>query len=180
MSKSNHAMGRSAAASAVSDDGALEPRANHELLLAKADALFRAGAECCRQHRRYSALVERGAGVKEQRRQVAMVALCDDHLLEAAQSYEKTAGKTEGLRGEDWWRRANALWLAAREYARRHQVAQRSDVHLDQQDANTMAELAMDYDLEASALLLISQALDAYKKIRPEAELCAPIKAQIG
>lgn len=178
MSKSNPAIDPTAKASSLSDAGAPEGRSTQELLLAKADALFRAGAECCRQHRRYSALVERGASVKEQRRAVAMVRLCDEHLQEAAASYEKTAGRVEGLKGEEWWRRANALWMAAREYARRRTVARRSAAQLEQQDASTMGELALDYDLEASALLLISQAVESYKKTRPEAELCPPAPAR--
>ena len=145
-----------------------------DLLVRKSDALYRAAIESCRQHRRYSAVVECGASAKEQNRTRALVTLCDDHLAEAADSYEKTAGRTDGLRAEEWWRRANALWLAARECARRHSASRRSSRHLELQDANTIYELSMDYDLEASALLALSQAADAYRKVRPEADLCPP------
>lgn len=168
MSKSNSTLPES------ESNVAPEERSDRELLLAKADALYRAATECCRQHRRYAAMVERKALFKEQSRARALVRLVDEQVMETAASYEKTAGRTEGLRAEEWWRRANSLWLAAREYARRHSVARRSPEHLEVQNANTMVELAMDYDLEASALLLMSQAADAYRKVRPEAELCPP------
>jgi hypothetical protein len=36
-------------------------------------------------------------------------------------------------------------------------------------DPETLADLVVQYDLEASALLALRQAADAYRKVRPEA-----------
>jgi hypothetical protein len=172
MSKSNS----TASPSSLEALSSLDGNAARDLIQTKADALFRASSECCRQHRRYAVLVERGASTTEQRRALALVRLCDEHLVEATAMYEKAAARVEAQRTEEWYRCANALWHAAREVARRHEVSRRSARDLEQQDANTIGELALDYDLQASALLLLSQAVESYKKSRPEAEICPPKK----
>jgi len=172
MSKSNS----TASPASVETLASLDGNAARDLIQTKADALFRASSECCRQHRRYAALVERGASATEQRRAVALVRLLDEHLVEATAMYEKATARAESQRSEAWFHGANALWLAAREVARRHDVARRSARELEQQDANTIGELALDYDLQASALLLLSQAVESYRKSRPEAEICPPKK----
>jgi hypothetical protein len=41
---------------------------------------------------------------------------------------------------------------------------------LGRQSPNRLAELAMEFDLEASALLNLRMAADAYRAVRPEAE----------
>lgn len=171
MSKSNS----TATPDAADQHAPLDGRPPQDLVPLRADALFRAANECCRQHRRYAALVERPASVNERRRTMALVRLTNEHLFEAASMYEKATANAAAPRTDEWFRSANALWHAAREYARRHEVARRSAAQLEQQDANTIGELAMDYDLEASALLLISHAVDSFRKARPEAELCPPI-----
>lgn len=175
MSKPNSPPAPVAAESHAPLDGGRPPQ---DVVPLRADALFRAANECCRQHRRYAALVQRPAGPAERRRTVALVRLTNDHLLEAASLYEKATANGAALRAEDWFRAANALWLASREYARRREVARRSAEQLEQNDANAMGEIALDYDLEASALLGISHAVDSYRKVRPDAELCPPVVKQ--
>lgn len=159
----------SAAPGALTAPSAPEPT-SHELVRARADQLFRAAAECCRQHERYSHLTERGVDDGELKGVFEVVALCDRLLCDAGVTYEKASARThpDGPDGE-WWRLANALWMAAREYERRHdgcdQAARRmSAAH----DPRKFAELRMDYELEASALLSLKQAVEAYRRVRPE------------
>jgi hypothetical protein len=156
--------------------GAAEPAAETlstaEQLLQRADALFRIAVETCRQHRRYAALVEMGAREPEQRSALKLATFCDAMLVDAISSYERCGAKVQGLDGEPWWRKANSLWHNAREYERRHQVTERASRLLNaQHDQQTFGELALEYDLEASALLMLQQAIDAYRKVRPEADI---------
>ena len=137
----------------------------------KADALFRFAHECCRQHRRYSRLVEIEADDDEQTAALRLVALCDELLIEAATAYEQSCGGNGNHRNDEWWRQANALWHACREYARRHSLAERASGEFRAHDANKLAELHVEYDLEASALLALQHAVEAYRKVRPAADL---------
>ena len=63
---------------------------------------------------------------------------------------------------------ANRMWLAAREDLRRHSIAERASQQIAQRDADTLGDLQMEYELEASALLGLKQAMAAYQKLRPE------------
>ena len=62
----------------------------------KADALYRAAAECHRQHTRYSKLVEKRAPGEEQAAALEMAYMCDDYLATALTSYETAKGHTDG------------------------------------------------------------------------------------
>jgi hypothetical protein len=138
-------------------------------LLEQADALYRAATECHRQHTRYSKLVDRGASDEEQRSALEMAYLCDDALGTAIVSYEKASVK--GANGDDaWWHRGNMLWHASREYIRRHSSCDGMAKRLGRQSPNRLAELALAFDLEASALLALRMAADSYRAVRPEAE----------
>jgi hypothetical protein len=135
----------------------------------RADALCRCAAECCRQHERFAHLVQLGALREEQRAARTLVALCDDALAELATCYEKAADKAHPSGDDACWHAANGLWLASREYARRTRTSARAARALvERGDRSQLAELALDYDLEASALLLLKQATEAYRKARPE------------
>ena len=72
---------------------------------------------------------------------------------------------------EAWWHRANALWHASREYARRHRGCDRAgrDMAGAQHSSDMLASLNIEYELEASALLALKHATEAYRKVRPEA-----------
>lgn len=153
-------------------DQPASPSADNASLCARADALYRAAAECCRQHERISRLVERSEDDAEQRAAYEMVDHCDRTLGEMAAAYEKAGARAhpDGPDGE-WWHRANALWHASREYARRHRESDRmARSTATTRDPATLAALNMDYELEASALLALKQAMDAYHKVRPHAE----------
>ena len=136
----------------------------------KADALFRSAAECCRQHRRYARLIEMNTDESEQRAALRLVASSDEQLAQAAEAYESSCMKMNGERGDDWWHRANNLWHACREYARRHSMSDRASGEFRAHDANKLNSLNVEYELEASALLALQHAVDAYRKIRPEAD----------
>ena len=168
-------MPKSPASSAPSVAGAADPAESQtpaQQLQQRADALFRAAVETCRQHRRYAALVDKGAREPEQRAALKLQTLCDEMLVEAIASYERCGAKVQGLDGEAWWRKANSLWHNAREYERRHQVTERASRLLNaQHDQQMLGELALEYDLEASALLMLQQAIEAYRKVRPEADI---------
>ena len=136
----------------------------------KADVLFRAAAECCRQHRRYGRLVEMETDEAEQRAALRLVAASDEHLAESATAYESSCMTVNGERQDEWWRKANNLWHTAREYARRHSLSDRASGEFRAHDVTKLAALGVEYELEASALLALQQAVEAYRKLRPDAD----------
>ena len=141
-----------------------------EQLQQRADTLFRTAVETCRQHRRYAALVETGAREPEQKAALKLASFCDTLLVDAIASYERCGARVQGLGDAAWWHKANALWHQAREYERRHQITERASRLLNaQHDPQMLGELALEYDLEASALLMLQQAIEEYRKVRPEA-----------
>jgi len=140
----------------------------------KADVLFRSAAECCRQHRRYARLVEMGTDETEQIAALRLVAASDEQLAQAAATYESSCMSVNGERRDDWWHKANNLWHACREYARRHSLSDSASGEFRAHDVSTLTALGVEYELEASALLALQHAVDAYRKLRPEADL-API-----
>jgi hypothetical protein len=135
-----------------------------------ADGMLRAALECCHQHDRFSRLVERPALEIEHRAADDMCLIVAKALGETAETYCEAAKdlRPNGGPDEAWWHRANALWHACREFGRRQMSdgsARRSTKH----DPGALADLVMQYDLEASALLALRHAAEAYRKIRPEA-----------
>ena len=137
---------------------------------ASADALCRCAVECCRQHERLAHLGRLGALPAEQRAAQTLVALCDDALAELAGAYERAADRAHPDGDEACWHAANGLWMASREFARRTRTSARAGrALLERGDRTQLSELALDYDLEASALLLLKQATEAYRKARPDA-----------
>ena len=162
-------MPKSPASAAASAAETLPPA---EQLLQRADTLFRTAIETCRAHRRYAARVARGVRELEQKQALKLATICDEMLVEAIASYERCGARVNTLGDEAWWHKANALWHQAREYERRHQVTERAQRLLNaQHDPQLLGELALEFDLEASALLFLQQAIEAYRKCRPEAEI---------
>ncbi|MDO8500566.1 MAG: hypothetical protein Q7S20_01845 [Gemmatimonadaceae bacterium] len=139
-------------------------------LMQQADMLFRAAAECHRQHTRHARLVKLGAPDEEQRTALEMAYLCDDFLGTAMTGYEKAKGHTDGHADDAWWHRANMLWHASREYVRRHANCDGLTHRHGKQSRDRLAELTTGFDLEASALLALRMAADSYGAARPEAE----------
>jgi hypothetical protein len=143
----------------------------HPTICDKADVLFRSAAECCRQHKRYARLIELGTDEIEQRAALQLVAASDEHLSEAASAYESSCLTVNGERRDEWWHKANSLWHACREYARRHSLSDRASGEFRAHDMDKLTSLGVEYELEASALLALQHAVDAYRKLRPEADL---------
>ena len=151
--------------------GAAEPL-TLDSVRAIADALYRAADECHHQHRRSARVLPKSAVDAEEEALGRLCSVCDDSLEKLALEYEKAAATIRpSVRADDpWWRRANALWLASREYARRHrscdtQTRRVSGAH----SANELEALHMEFELEASALLALRQACDDYARERPQA-----------
>ena len=98
----------------------------------------------------------------------AMCHMCDGSLTELADEYRRAAGDDEPASEEPWWHKANALWHASREYARRHAgcdalVKSLSGKH----SSEKLRDMQLEYELEASALLALRHAAAAYQKTRP-------------
>jgi hypothetical protein len=135
-----------------------------------ADAMLRAAVECCHQHDRYARLAARPSLELEHQAADETRAVVAQALAQMAETYCEAARdlRLKGGPDEEWWHRANALWHASREFGRRQtsgDSARRSTKH----DPEALGDLLVDYDLEASALLALRQAADAYRKVRPEA-----------
>jgi hypothetical protein len=152
-------------------DGAIE-LSGLDAARVNADAMLRAALECCHQHDRYARLVARPALEVEHRAADEMCVVVTNALAEASEMYCEAAKdlKPKGGPDEDWWHRANALWHASREYGRRQTCCERQSRRAtNKRNREALADLVLNYDLEASALLALRQAADAYRKVRPEA-----------
>lgn len=138
--------------------------------LACCDALARTATETCRQHERLSRLMDLAVAASELEAAYAMVDTIDLALAEAVRDFERYCGNGTGSELADVRAAANALWLAAREYLRRHSIAEKASRQIAQRDEHTLGDLHFDYELEASALLGLKQAGAAYQKLRPESK----------
>lgn len=141
-----------------------------EVIVGYADMLYRAASECHRQHTRYSRLVEKGAFEEEQKAALEMAFMCDDLLGTAVTGYEKCTSKSASQPDDAWWHKGNMLWHTSREFIRRHASCDGMAKHLAKGSPNRLGELAMEFDLDASALLSLRMAADAYRTVRPEAD----------
>ena len=139
------------------------------IVRARADALYRAAIECCRQHDRAAKLFGNSDPELEHKHADALCAMCDGSLAELSHAYESVAAHTQLGKDVDWWHKANALWHASREYARRHAGCDALSRRLaNKHSPEQLANMQMEYELEASALLALRHAADAYRKTRPE------------
>lgn len=98
----------------------------------------------------------------------AMVDTIDLALAETVTDFERVCATGPITDQADVRQAANAMWLSAREYLRRHSIAERASRQIAQRDADTLGDLQMEYELEASALLGLKHATAAYQKLRPE------------
>jgi hypothetical protein len=146
------------------------PRDPLVLVRTRADALYRAALECCRQHDRAAKLHKHDGEPELEHRHVdALCAMCDGSLSEMAEAYEAAAGDVHPERDEAWWHKANSLWHASREYERHHAGCDAMSRKLSaKHDSEQLRSMQLEYELEASALLALRHAADAYRKTRPE------------
>lgn len=140
-------------------------------LEAAADALYRSASEAARLHERITKLNEKGAHHSEMREAAELREVSHRHLKARAELYEASAAKGKGGHDEAYWHAANSLWHAARDYCRRHADCDAASVQLGRHDTEKLNALALEYELEASALLAMRNAMAAYKKLRPEVTL---------
>ncbi len=152
---------------AVTEDATAAPV---EHALQCADALLRATAEAARQHEQLGRCLERGCSDAESKHRIAVTALCDAHLDAMTTAYETSANGAAEAKDLPWWHAANALWHASREYTRRHTGSSRVSRLLGKHSKEKLAELAMEYELERSALIALKQATAAYRALRPDVE----------
>lgn len=135
-----------------------------------ADALYRAAIECCHQHERVS-LVLAKAVIDEEI--IAAQKLCEATWGALQSLVERYARESADVRptgnDESWWKRANALWLASREYVRRHEGCEAPRRELKQHGPDQLEALHAEYELEASAVLGLRHAAEAYRQDRPAA-----------
>ena len=135
---------------------------------ASADALYRAAVECCRQHDRSARRSEIDEPALEHKHLDALCKMCDGSLIELSDAYANAAANEHPVRDEAWWHRANTLWHASREYQRRHAGCDKLAKNVSgKHTAINLGSMQMEYELEASALLALRHAAEAYVKTRP-------------
>lgn len=136
----------------------------------RADALYRAAVECCRQHDRSARLSSSSEDPELEHDHLdALCKMCDGSLTAMADAYTTAAAHVQPARDEPWWHKANALWHASREYARRHAGCDDISRKLSaKHDADRLASMQLEYELEASSLLALRHAAEAYRRTRPE------------
>ncbi len=134
-----------------------------------ADALFRSAKESCHQHERLSRLLAIGAEDVEFGAACEHAALADRHLGDQVLRYELAAAAGKGKESEAWWHAANALWMSAREYGRRHAASDAAGARFKRHGSAQFGEIALDYELEMSARLALKQAIKEYAQLRPDA-----------
>ncbi len=135
-----------------------------------ADALFRAAIECCHQADRLSRLSGKSSIDLEQDAASLQCEACNDTLRKLTDAYEKASASVKPTgKDEQWWHHANALWLASREFLRRHRGCDAASRELQKHGPDRLSELQTEYELEASAVLALRHAADAYRQDRPGA-----------
>lgn len=139
-------------------------------LRTRADALYRAAIECCRQHDRAAKVhKEDGEPELEHKHVDALCAMCDGSLNEMSEAYEAAAAHVHPDGEPAWWHRANGMWHASREYGRRHAGCDAMSRKISgRHSPDQLRAMQLEYELEASALLALRHAAEAYAKSRPE------------
>jgi hypothetical protein len=133
----------------------------------RADALYRGAIECCRQHDRAAKISGDEEPELEHRHLDALCAMCDGSLAELSVEYSEAAAHVHPDRDEPWWHKANALWHASREFARRHAACDALAKGVtSSRGAGRLENMQMEYELDASALLALRHAADAYARTR--------------
>lgn len=134
-----------------------------------ADAMYRAALDTWHHHERGSRLVGQPTIEMEHRVAREMCALCDEALGDMVAAYELAAAglQPEGADGEAW-HKANALWHASREYLRRHAGCDRLTRRIGAHSPGELGAMVVEFDLEASAVLALRHAAEAYRRTRPD------------
>jgi hypothetical protein len=132
-----------------------------------ADNLLRSASECCRQQARIGRVLDLQCGEEELEAVIEVSVLCVRILAESCERYAAVgSGSRDGL-DEATWHAANTLWHASREYARRHHSCNVKSAQMSRHSAAHLGELAVEYELKASAVLALRYAVEQYQKLRP-------------
>jgi len=134
-----------------------------------ADGLYRAAAECCLQQARISRVLDLQCGEEELESVIEVSVLCVRILADAGARYSALGSTSHDGLSEECWHAANALWHASREYARRHLSCNVKSAQMSRHSAAHLGELAVEYELKASAVLALRYAVAEYAKYRPDA-----------
>lgn len=131
-----------------------------------ADALARAAAESARQHERLHRVMGNGQPELELEGIAAIAEACDAHVRALVAAY---AGAAPGAFGsEDERRAAGSLYIASHDFVRRHEGCNLAERELKKHSAQKLTDLLAEYELQATALLALRQAVVAYRKLRPD------------
>jgi hypothetical protein len=140
-----------------------------ELVRQHADALLRAALECCHQHDRFAKLYDRAPVDGEEHVADKLCQACEESLSNMVAGYERIAASIHPDGEEVWWRKANAMWMAAREYARRNAGCDEATRRLSHHAPSDLTKLHTEFELQASALLAMRHACEEYRRLRPNA-----------
>jgi hypothetical protein len=132
-----------------------------------ADAMARAAVESCRQHERLHAVMEHGCPEIELNGVAAVCASCDAHVKDLTQGFEKVS-QANSFADDTLRRAANTLWHASREFVRRFEGSDLAAQQMKKHSAQKLTELHTEFELQASAQLALRQAVNAYRKVRPD------------
>lgn len=135
-----------------------------------ADALFRSAIEACRQHERIARNSARGCSEDELKEMAELCALGHRHLAARTAAWAKAAADGQGRSDDAFWHAANTLWHSSREYARRHYSCDALTTKTTRHSTGALGALTLQYELEASALLALRQAVAEYRKLRSDVE----------
>lgn len=134
-----------------------------------ADSLFRSAAECCRQQARIGRVLDLHCSEEELEAVIEVSVLCVRILNDAVARYAALGSENHNGMEEPTWHAANTLWHASREYARRHLSCSVKSAKMSRHSASHLGELAIEYELKASAVLALRYATEQYQKVRPAA-----------
>ena len=151
------------------DAGEINGLAPIELVRQHADAMLRVAMECCRLHDRFAKLLGKSPVDGEEHAADEACRACEESLAAMVSAYERTASTVHPERDEAWWHRANSLWMASREYARRNAGCDAATRRLAHHAPADLTKLHTEFELHASALLALRQACENYRRARPDA-----------
>lgn len=127
-----------------------------------ADALLRASGECVHQHERLGRALELACSDGELQHVAQCTELAHAYLQTTTAAYDKTATAAPEAKDQGWWHAANGLWDAGRRYLQRTAGTDHVSRLAGKHSREKLAELAMEYELERSALMALKRAVEEY------------------
>lgn len=131
-----------------------------------ADALLRASAECVHQHERLGRALELACSDGELQHIAKCTELAHTQLQVTTAAYDKTATAAPEAKDQAWWHAANGLWNASNRFLQRTAGTDNVSRLAGKHSKEKLAELAMEYELERSALLALKHAVEEFGDVR--------------